>query len=163
MPRPNEELILDLRVSARVSTSDETDTKQDEPNFKLRVDMTEAPVLEAAVKEGYILKGTLTSEFNSVGLLAAVTDASGIPRPHCTGTVIGESTVLTAAHCLNSDKIKSLISNRQLLFMIGNNLDNMTPIPVSSFDIPTGDPPEKFKFNEKFDHTLEDDIAILRT
>jgi hypothetical protein len=160
---PGEDLVITatLTASARIGRADET--FKNELKAKVRIEMIDAPILEAAAQQGYILNGVPTTGFQAVGLLARLED-DGTAKAHCTGSVIGNRTILTAAHCVGDLAMRKLVDDGRLLFLPVNSIDApATPIVVKRFVFPNGELPGQFRFNQKADKSLEDDIAVLYT
>lgn len=123
-----------------------------EQHMLARVDIrvAKAPILAARGKtEPYIVGGEQTAGFAEVGAL--LLDG----RLHCTATVVGPSTLLTAAHCLYG--YESQVSS--MTFVQGKNIlqPTFTPTTVIGFTYPTG-LPSGFSYNKI---TLEDDIGLV--
>jgi secreted trypsin-like serine protease len=117
-----------------------------------RVDLRvrKAPLLLSNGRdEPFIVGGIETKSHSNVG--AILIDG----RLHCTGSVIGNRTILTAAHCLQG--YESQLD--KFSFLVGSNLLQPTfgPVKVTRFVYPVGQP-AGFKFNPA---TLEDDIGLV--
>jgi hypothetical protein len=90
-------------------------------------------------------RNLLPGEFPSVGALLLD------KRPHCTGTLLGATRVITAAHCIHGYDLK------QMTFGLGENAWAIKdPVPVVSGRYPKNE--LGFDFNDK---SLVDDIAIV--
>jgi secreted trypsin-like serine protease len=116
---------------------------------RIDVRLRKAPLLASRANfEPFIKGGEETSSYLNVG--AILIDG----RLHCTGTVIGPSTILTAAHCVQG--YENQIG--KFSFLIGSNIVQPTfgPVKISGYAYPTGE--QGFKFNQS---SLEDDIALL--
>jgi hypothetical protein len=94
--------------------------------------------VEASESQARIVNGVPTAEYPSVGALLKIKE--GIPSFWCTGTLIGNSTFLTAAHCVveRLDKVQY-----QVYFQHGGRFS------VKSIETPPG-----YSFPQK-------DIAVL--
>lgn len=123
-----------------------------EQHILARVDVSvaKAPILAARGKiEPYIVGGEQTAGFVEVGAL--LLDG----RLHCTATVVGSSTLLTAAHCLHGYERQT----SKMTFVQGRNVlqPEGGPISVIDFSYPKG-VPSGFMYNPK---TFEDDIGLV--
>lgn len=137
---------LDTRVSHRGEFGSDTAANASRVDIKLR----RAPLLTA--NRGfmpYIKGGKETSSFKTVGALLI----DGLL--HCTATVVGPTTLLTAAHCIQG--YENQLSN--FTFLIGANIVQPTygPVQVIGFAYPDGTD-RRFSFDRK---TLKDDIGLL--
>jgi secreted trypsin-like serine protease len=125
--------------------------KQEESaQARVDVQLLRAPVQYSNDRLGtYIAGGIQTTAFPYVGALLL----SG--RPHCTGTLVGATTVLTAAHCLFGYRERW----NDLTFVLGSNYQAPTAGPFSVIDAayPEGIP-AGYRYN---DRSLEDDIGLV--
>lgn len=118
---------------------------------RLDLNLRKAPLLASRRKlEPFIGGGKQTDSYKNVGALMLKGDL------HCTGTLIGKSTVLTAAHCLHGYE-KQLAS---MTFLIGGNLRQPTygPVAVAGMVYPQEGAAGGYQFNHS---TLEDDIGLI--
>lgn len=141
-------------IELPVSTSNEGECCDSIENTSARVDMTirKAPILASNYKlEPYIVGGKQSNAYKYVG--AILLDNS----LHCTGTIIGKRTILTAAHCVSGYETQV----KNMVFKLGSNLfdSKFEAAKIASFDFPK-DSSSGYFFNPI---TLEDDIALLYT
>lgn len=161
---PGEELSIMVRIRGDALSKTSTATNKDEVGAKIRVEMAEGAIFEASQQEGFILNGKDTKRFESVGLIAQLDNDNGTLNAHCTGTVVGSRSVLTAAHCLGNSKMEELVKERRLLFLATDDISNPgNPMVITGFAYPKGEEPEKFNFAERANKSLEDDVAVLYT
>lgn len=112
----------------------------------LTVSVALAPLMES-FEDHVIGGGEKTERYPEVGALLLNGDG------HCTGTLIGRKTVLTAAHCVY------WFSARDLTFAIGSNYKNAGPrSAVTEIIVPRFDR-DGFNYNEA---NRQHDIAIVR-
>jgi secreted trypsin-like serine protease len=119
-------------------------------NARIDVSLRKAPILISRKSfEPFIKGGAETKSYKNVG--AILIDG----QLHCTGTVVGNKTILTAAHCLHGYEKQY----EKFTFVIGSNLLQPTlgPVKLVEFVYPKGEM-VGFRFNPT---TLEDDIALV--
>ena len=113
----------------------------------LRLD--KAPIL-SGLNEPFIVGGEPTQEYKNVVALLV----NGVL--HCTGTIIGKKTILTAAHCIHG--YERLIAEQKMTFVIASTITQPeTSGQVTGYDYPRG---PDIKFNPRFD-SLDHDIGVV--
>ncbi len=106
------------------------------------------PHLYSMERIPYFRAGSPT-KFASVGALLM----DGIT--HCTGTVVGPQTILTAAHCL--EKYKDALENGRMSFILGHNaFEPVSTYAITGFAYPDGSAPG-YEFTDDYD----DDIGLI--
>ncbi len=141
-----------LSIKLPISAVNKGGCCDDKKNSSSLIDISvlKAPILDVLGKiQPYIIGGEETKSYKNVGAILI----NG--RLHCTGTVVGKKTILTAAHCLHGyeDQIDGMS------FLLGYNLlqPEFGPVKIERFKYPKGIV-SGFKFNPK---TLEDDIGLV--
>ncbi len=141
-----------LSVRLPISAANKGGCCDDKKNSSALVDISilKAPILDALGQvQPYIRGGEETKSYKNVGAILI----NG--RLHCTGTIVGNKTILTAAHCLHGyeDQLDDMS------FLLGSNLlqPEFGPVKIQAFKYPKGIV-SGFKFNPK---TLEDDIGLV--
>jgi hypothetical protein len=144
---------VDLRLESSAEHRGVYRPERMEGDATVTVDVMRAPILEANFARAGIrmVNGTLEKGFPGVGLIAIRDPVTGANRPHCTGTIIGNRTILTAAHCIVG------YENRRMRFQLG--WDDEHPeedLNIQSFDYPDNE--SGFSYNSS---THADDLAVM--
>lgn len=110
----------------------------------------------------YVLGGTFTKEYPQVGVIT-LQQLNGTTLPHCTGTLVGRATVLTAAHCVADPTLKLAIDQKRMRFVLGSSLDDSSAerFVITAAPFPQAGP---FVFrvltSANGDVTTQDDVAV---
>ena len=145
--RPGAVYYLSVSLASSATNKGGSGNENQEARAEVDARLSKAPILYAASVNGYIAGGTQTTGYSNVGVFLYE------GRVHCSGTVVGPRTILTAAHCLwGYDKSK-------LTFALGSNYHYPTigPLPVADVAFPS-DAGGPYKYNP---HTYEDDIGVV--
>ena len=115
-----------------------------------------------ATQTPFILGGKFTNGYPQVGLLT-LQALDGTISPHCTGTLVGRRTVLTAAHCV-ADDLKVAIVQSRMRFLLGVSIDDALAerFTVVDASVPSS-PPFVYKVIQSGAGSVrtEDDVAIV--
>ncbi|WFP51956.1 trypsin-like serine protease [Methylomonas sp. EFPC3] len=127
--------------------------KDEKSNYSvIDISVLKAPILSSmGIVEPYIRGGDETEPGSYMNVGAILIGG----RLHCTGTVVGKQTILTAAHCLEG--YENQLDN--MSFILGTNIQQpeIQAIGISNFEYPKENI-IGFKFNR---NTLEDDIGLV--
>jgi hypothetical protein len=151
--KPNDVFYVEAGVS--IAASDQggccNDNKSLIGQFDLRIQ--KPPILDShKALEPYIVGGKQTAE-GSYPYVVAILIGHDL---HCTGTVVGQRTILTAAHCVNG--YEDRIARGEMSYLVGTIITNPQkgPFPITDGTYPrTGD---AFQYNPG-DH--QHDVAVL--
>lgn len=111
-----------------------------------------APILAARGQfVPFIAGGSQTTAYPYVGAIKIGDEL------HCTGTLVGTSTVLTAAHCVYGFESRLLTST---VFIIGSNVQqpDQQPQPVVGYDFPGKSAADPYSYDPQH---YANDIAVL--
>jgi secreted trypsin-like serine protease len=151
--KPGDIFYVDASIEVLVSNEGGccNDTKTLAGQFDLQV---EKPPILASHKgiQPYIVGGNQTSSYNYVVAILLKGEL------HCTGTVIADQTILTAAHCING--YESRISQGDMTYLVGSvvTAPKMGPFPISGGIYPRGF--DAIQYNPE---TNDHDIGLLYT
>lgn len=147
---PNAQYSIKATLVANSSVSGDCCADNQDKRAKIDLTVRKAPMISSNLKlEPYIVGGNQTTAYKSV---VAILIKGAL---HCTGTIVGKRTVLTAAHCLEGyDKQYS-----DFTVVVGSNVvqPSAGPIKVVGNEYPKGDP-EGYKFERA---ALIDDIGLV--
>jgi len=140
---------LTVGLAANAANSGGCCGDRQSPSSHVDVRIQRAPILLAGAVTGYIVGGDQTTGYKNVGAILLGGKA------HCTGTLIGPRTVLTAAHCLFGYENQ----RQEMTFILGSNVNypDVPPVAIKDWAYPDGSVPG-YKFNPS---DLEDDIGVI--
>ncbi|WP_197492427.1 trypsin-like serine protease [Methylomonas methanica] len=174
---PGDIYYLKASIFAKSSTSGECESCTNDINLSSQIDIRiyPVPLIFSGEKIGYVANGIETIDYPTVGVIRLENDGTHNKMlAHCTGTIIGPHTILTAAHCLVNTYIKDI---QQMDFGIGPSANSLIsgPYKLTGFCYPTNknyeekfasgfcDSASQTKYLEFNPNTYEDDIALVFT
>jgi hypothetical protein len=149
-----------LLVGLKAVSTDAGACCQDEKkgSFHARIILAPAPQVSASVFTTAQTIRASSSTAPAVGLLIS-RGKRGEPVPSCTGTVIGDRTILTAAHCL-----EFYSTHAELFFVPGDNLNQNLEraIRITEWVRPSDEFEGGYRYRVEKGRSI-DDIALLYT
>lgn len=148
--RPGAVFYVNVHLETNVRNNGGGGSDTSTGHSRVDLSMRRAPLI--AANQGYepfIKGGRQTSAYPNVGAILIK------GQLHCTATVAGQRTLLTAAHCIHGYESQL----KDFTFMVGSNIVQPTfgPVQITGFAYPDGSD-KRYKFERS---TLQDDIAVL--
>lgn len=148
--RSGEIFFIRARLAAQSETTGSCCDVEDRKSALVTASIEPGPILYSQQTTPYIRGGTVTAAYKQVGAIRL----GGLP--HCTGTVVGPKTILTAAHCVAG--YEQQIAAGKFTFTTGASAFN----PDRTFKIVLGDYPRDQNSGYFYNaQSYEDDIAVV--
>lgn len=152
-PKPEEIYVIDLVLAAAAANEGGCCSQQVSRTVQTNVRVRKAPILSTYKSaEPFIVGGNPTAQYKNV--VAILLDGG----THCSGTIVGKTTILTAAHCIHG--YESSIKDGSMSVVTGTYVEQPTsgPIKIVGFDYPHGEGGFRFNPDRK---RLDHDIGVL--
>ncbi|MFL9892387.1 trypsin-like serine protease [Paraburkholderia sp. RL17-381-BIF-C] len=157
--------IFTVRSSLDLSTKDKGGCCEDHKAQSLPMQIAVHPAPLAATNDRpLMLGGTFASGFHSVAIVELKKD-DGTWATHCTATLIGDRTALTAAHCV-AGRYKPDVDKKNMRLLFGSSMDdpNSKIYSIKAAKYPEGKVAGEFNYRVVVNGqsiTTEDDIAVV--
>jgi hypothetical protein len=153
LSKPGQDYFLRTTVSASARNKGGCCSDQSQSSATLSVTVEPAPLLFGGLQTGFIAGGRQTTSYKNVAVILL----NGLP--HCTATVVSQSTLLTAAHCIKGHITKELLAAGKVTAVFGSVYTEPLFDPVVIVDATYPNTPDM-----QFDPaTLRHDIAVIYT
>ncbi|TGP42838.1 trypsin-like serine protease [bacterium M00.F.Ca.ET.228.01.1.1] len=157
--------IFTVQSSLDLPTTNKGGCCEDQKSQSLPIQLSLHPAALAADNDiPFILRGSFASGFHSVGIVELMKDDKTWAT-HCTATLIGERTALTAAHCV-AGRYTAEVDQKHMRLLLGTSVDDPDAkiFSIEKASVPVAKTAGDFNYRiigNGSSVSTEDDVAVV--